>query len=106
MFDGTSFTTQENQIHVVSANYFVVSNTEITIDQTLIGGVQLTMDFSTFRRPIFLTPSDLGTFRHDNQTVIKIDVQDADPLEAAFVYSIQSGSLPPGLSLNLSLIHI
>ncbi len=100
VFDGTSFTTQENQIHVVSANYFVVSNTEITIDQTLIGGVQLTMDFSTFRRPIFLTPSDLGTFRHDNQTVIKIDVQDADPLEAAFVYSIQSGSLPPGLSLN------
>ena len=106
VFDGTTYTTQENQIHVVSKNYFTVSNTEITIDQTLIGGVQLTMDFSTYSRPIFLTASDLGTFRHDNQVVIKIDVQDGDPLESALVYSLQSGSLPSGLSLNTTTAEI
>ena len=106
VFDGTTYTPQENQIHVVSKNYFTVSNTEITIDQTLIGGVQLTMDFSTYSRPIFLTASDLGTFRHDNQVVIKIDVQDGDPLESALVYSLQSGSLPSGLSLNTTTAEI
>jgi hypothetical protein len=58
------------------------------------------MDQSALRRPVFTTGSSLGTFRHENAVVIKIDVEDADPLEADLVYSIQSGSLPTGLSLN------
>ncbi len=100
VFDGTSYQTQENYIHVYSANYWKVSNSQITADMNTIGGSPLTVDFSSNRRPIFTTPSDLGTFRHDNQCVIKIDVEDADPLDAALTYSIQSGSLPTGLSLN------
>ena len=100
VFDGTTYQTQENNILVYSANYWKVDNTNITVDMTEIGTSPLTVDFSSSRRPIFLTASNLGTFRHDNECVIKIDVLDADPLEAAFTYSLQSGSLPTGLSLN------
>ena len=53
------------------------------------------------RRPIFKTASDLGTFRHDNACVIKIDVEDFDPLQADLEYSIQSGAMPSGLSINI-----
>ena len=93
VFDGTTYQTQQNYIHVYSANYWSISNTDITIDQTLISGVALTVDFSNKRRPIFTTPSDLGTFRHDNDIVIKIDILDADPLENARVFRFRSESM-------------
>ena len=65
-------------------------------------GSKLTMDFSANRRPVFRTGSDLGTFRHDNAVVIKIDVEDFDPLQADLEYSIQSGALPTGLNIDLN----
>ena len=99
--DGTSFVEQNNSILVYSADYWRVSNTEITIDATEIEGSPLTMDLSANRRPVFRTGSDLGTFRHDNALVIKIDVEDFDPLQADLEYSIQSGSLPPGVSIDV-----
>ena len=49
---------------------------------------------------MFTTEPDLGTFRHDNQAVIRIDVSDFDPLQADLTYSISRGSLPPGLSID------
>ena len=98
--DGTSFTTQENNIFVYSADYWRVSNTLITVDMTEIHSTPLTMDFSANRRPIFKTASNLGTFRHDNQVVIKIDVEDLDTLQGDLQYSIQSGALPTGLSID------
>jgi len=100
--DGTSSVEQNNSIFVYSADYWRVDNTEITIDMDTIGGSPLTMDLSANRRPIFSTPSDLGTFRHDNKVVIKIDVEDFDPLQADLEYSIQSGALPPGLAIDLT----
>jgi hypothetical protein len=60
------------------------------------------MDLSANRRPVFRTASDLGTFRHDNSVVIKIDVEDFDPLQADLEYSIQSGSLPTGLQIDVN----
>ena len=60
------------------------------------------MDFSGNRRPVFRTGSDLGTFRHDNNVVVKIDVEDFDPLQADLEYSIQSGSLPTGLAIDIT----
>ena len=99
--DGTSFVEQNNSIFVYSADYWRVSNTQITIDADEIGGSPLTMDFSANRRPVFSTGSDLGTFRHDNNVVIKIDVEDFDPLQADLEYSIQSGSLPAGLQIDV-----
>jgi len=100
--DGTSVIEQNNSIFVYSADYWRIDNTEITIDMTTISGFPLTIDYSANRRPIFSTPSDLGTFRHDNNVVIKIDVEDFDPLQDDLEYSIQSGSLPPGLQININ----
>ena len=100
--DGTSFIEQSNEIFVFTADYWRVSNTDITADLNVIKGTKLSVDLSASRRPVFKTPTDLGTFRHDNNTVIKIDVEDFDPLQANLEYSIQSGSLPTGLSININ----
>jgi hypothetical protein len=100
--DGTSFIEQNNSIFVYSADFWRVSNTAITIDKTEISGSPLTMDLSANRRPVFRTGSDLGTFRHDNALVIKIDVEDFDPLQGDLEYSIQSGSLPPGVNIDIN----
>jgi len=99
--DGTSFVEQNNSIFVYSADFWRVSNTAIKIDATEIGGTPLTMDLSANRRPVFRTGSDLGTFRHDNAFVVKIDVEDFDALQGDLEYSIQSGSLPAGVSIDL-----
>ena len=100
--DGTSFVEQNNNIFVYSADFWRVSNTAITIDVTEIDGSPLTMDLSANRRPVFRTGADLGTFRHDNAIVVKIDVEDFDPLQGDLEYSIQSGSLPTGVSIDIA----
>ena len=100
--DGTSFVEQNNSIFVYSADFWRVSNTSITIDLTEIDGSPLTMDLSANRRPIFRTGSDLGTFRHDNAVVIKIDVEDFDALQGDLEYSIVAGSLPPGVNIDIN----
>ncbi len=99
--DSTSYVEQDNSIFVYTADYWRVSNSEIRADMNEIGGSALTVDFSSNRRPVFKTASDLGTFRHDNAAVIKIDVEDFDPLQADLTYAIQSGAMPSGLSLNV-----
>ena len=105
--DGTNFVEQSNSILVFSADYMRVSNTDITIDQSLLDNVPLTMDFTAFRepvhrKPVYTTGPDLGTFRHDNQIAIAIDVEDFDPQQADLEYTVISGSLPSGLSVNLN----
>ena len=100
--DGTSFIEQNNSIFVYSADFWRVSNTAITIDKTEMNGSALTMDLSANRRPVFRTGSDLGTFRHDNALVIKIDVEDFDPTQSDLEYSIQSGSLPAGVAIDIN----
>ena len=100
--DGVSSTDRNFNIFVYSADYWIVSNSNVTIDQTLIGTNFVTMDLHTGRPPVFTTESDLGTFRHDNAVVIKIEVSDFDPLQANLEYSITSGSLPPGLEIDLN----
>ena len=98
--DSTSVTTQENSIYVYSAAYWNVNNPQITVDMTEINGFPITMDHTSQRRPVFLTDSNLGTFRHDNQHVIKIDIDDQDSTGNDFVYSLQGGTLPPGLQID------
>ncbi len=99
--DGVSSVDRNFNIFVYSADYWVVSNSNVTIDTTLVAGTSfLTMDAHTGRPPVFRTDGNLGTFRHDNQVLIKIDVFDFDPLQADLVYSITKGSLPPGVSID------
>ena len=98
--DGVSSVTRNFNIFVYSADFWIVSNSNITIDQTQIGTSYVTLDLQVGRPPVFTTEPDLGTFRHDNQAVIRIDVSDFDPLQADLTYSISRGSLPPGLSID------
>ena len=98
--DGSNVTTQINSIFVYTADFFRVDNTTLTIDATEFEGVPLLMSLSGSRQPIFQTDSALGSFRHDNNVVIKIDVVDFDTLQGDLTYSIQAGSLPTGLSLD------
>ena len=100
--DGVSHVDQNNSIFVYSADFWRVSNTALTIDASQIDGSALTMDFSGNRRPVFRTGANLGTFRHDNYFVTKIDVEDFDPLQSDLEYSIQSGSLPAGISIDVT----
>ena len=100
--DGVTSVERNFNIFVYSADYWVVSNSNITIDQTLIGASFVTIDLQVGRPPVFITGSNLGTFRHDNQTVIKIDVSDFDPLQADLEYSIVKGALPDGLSIDIN----
>jgi large repetitive protein len=100
--DGVSSVDRNFNIFVYSADFWIVSNSNVTIDQTLIGDNAVTMDLHTGRPPVFTTESDLGTFRHDNKVLIRIDVSDFDPLQANLEYSITAGALPPGLSIDLN----
>jgi len=100
--DGVSSVEQINSIFVYTADFWRVDNNRITVDQTTYEDFPLVMSLSANRRPVFLTPSNLGTFRHDNQCVIKIDVVDFDPLQADLEYSIVGGALPTGLSIDLT----
>ena len=99
--DGVSSVDRNFNIFVYSADYWIVSNSQVTIDQTLVQENTITMDLHTGRPPVFTTESDLGTFRHDNAVVIRIDVSDFDPLQADLEYSITAGALPTGLSIDL-----
>jgi hypothetical protein len=98
--DGSSTVEQLNSIFVYTADFWRVDNTRITVDGTTYNGHPLLMSLSRYRRPIFTTDSALGTFRHANQTVIKIDVVDFDSLDGALTYSITSGALPTGLTID------
>ena len=100
--DGASVKTQTNSIFVYSADFWRVDNNRITVDQTSYQGADLVMSLSANRRPVFQTASNLGTFRHDNQCLIKIDVVDFDPLQASLEYSVVAGALPTGLSIDLT----
>ena len=98
--DGSSTVEQINSIFVYTADYWRVDNTRITVDGTSVSSSPLDMSLSSNRRPIFTTDSALGSFRHDNNVVIKIDVVDYDALQGALTYSIVSGALPTGLSID------
>jgi len=98
--DGSSTVEQINSIFVYTADYWRVDNTRITVDGTALNDSPLDMSLSANRRPIFTTDSALGSFRHNNNVVIKIDVTDFDALQGALTYAITSGSLPTGLSID------
>jgi hypothetical protein len=79
--DGVSIVTQVNSIFVFTADFWRVDNNRITVDQTTFDTFPLVMSLSANRRPVFQTSGNLGTFRHDNQCVIKIDVVDFDTVQ-------------------------
>jgi hypothetical protein len=99
--DGSSTVEQVNSIFVYTADYWRVDNTRITVDGTSVSSSPLDMSLSSNRRPIFTTDSALGSFRHDNQCGNQNRCgTDFDALQGALTYSITSGALPTGLSID------
>ena len=100
--DGITSAQQINSIFVFTADFWRVDNDRLLVSQNVYQGFPLVMSLSANRRPVFQTASNLGTFRHDNQCVIKIDVVDFDPLQATLEYTLVGGTLPAGLTLDLT----
>jgi len=100
--DGSSYATQINSIFVFTADFWRVDNNRVLVDMTQYQGYPLLMSNSANRRPIFTTPPNLGTFRHNNEVVIKIDVENFDPLQGDLEYVLVSGTLPAGLQVDLN----
>ncbi len=100
--DGITSAQQINSIFVFTADFWRVDNDRLLVSQNVYQGFPLLISLSANRRPVFQTASNLGTFRHDNQCVIKIDVVDFDPLQATLEYTLVGGALPAGLSLDLT----
>lgn len=100
--DGASITTQINNIQVITADFWRIDNNQITIDGNTYLQSPLSIDLSAFRKPVFKTDRDLGTYRHNNSLVLQIDVEDFDPLQNALEYTVTSGSLPTGISIDLN----
>ena len=100
--DGASVATQVNSIFVFTADFWRVDNNRITVDMTQYQGFPIIMSNSANRRPVFLTEGALGTFRHNNELVIKVDVVDFDPLQGDLEYTLASGTLPPGIQIDIN----
>ena len=100
--DGASVATQVNSIFVFTADFWRVDNNRITVDMTQYQGFPIIMSNSANRRPVFLTDGALGTFRHNNEMVIKVDVVDFDPLQGDLEYTLASGTLPPGIQIDIN----
>ena len=100
--DGASVATQVNSIFVFTADFWRVDNNRITVDMTQYQGFPIIMSNSANRRPVFLTEGALGTFRHNNELVIKVDVVDFDPLQGDLEYTLALGTLPPGIQIDIN----
>ena len=74
--DGVSYVDRNFNIFVYSADFFRVDSGEIKVDGDSLDGFPLLMSGLPTRKPVFKTDANLGTFRHDNSLVIRIDVWD------------------------------
>lgn len=90
--DGDSIVKRKFSIFVVGDDYFRADNTYWLTDTGLF-----TADVTYLRKPIWLTKSNLGTFRANNYLTIFLDVYDKDNI----MYEIDSESnLPPGMKFD------
>lgn len=98
--DGKSNDTRTFSIFVISKNSLTADNTELTSDNTFI-----TADVSPVRIPFITTPSgSLGTVRSDNWYAYGFTAIDFDGDQIQWLLS--SGSLPPGLTLDINSGYI
>jgi hypothetical protein len=100
--DGLNTISRIFKIYVVTEEFLKADNNIIQIDTNLF-----TADASSFRTPIWITPSNLGSYRANNYVTIFLDVYDPPSLPGTILYFLQNknndGSdsiLPPGMSLD------
>jgi hypothetical protein len=92
VFTTTYVAKRKFKIFVVGDDYFRADNTT-----WLDGSGLFTADVTYLRQPIWLTSSDLGTYRANNYVTLILDVYDVGQI----VYTLDTpNSLPPGMSFD------
>lgn len=100
--DGINFDQEIYSIYIYDRYSMTADNDIVTADNEITA---ITADISNKYDPILYTPSGtIGTIRADNNFAFGFDAVDFD--DDALTYSLASGSLPTGLSLNSSTGYI
>ena len=108
--DGTTETERQFDIYVSTADEYRSDTTRTTADgkHAPNSSITITADSSSNRAPVFVTPTgSIGVFTHENYHIAKIEVTDPDGdlLQQnvnTLTYTLVTGSLPPGMSLDQS----
>lgn len=100
--DNLSYTKRKFRIYVVGDDFLKADNNIMQADTGLY-----TADNTFVRRPLWLTPADLGVRRANNFVALYLDVLDPNTLTGVVYYTLDQvnddGSpsvLPPGLELD------
>lgn len=100
--DKVSFTKRKFRIYVVGDDFLKADNNIMKSDTGLY-----TADNTFIRKPIWLTPANLGVRRANNFITLYLDVLDPNTLAGTIIYRLEQknddgsvSKLPPGLSLD------
>lgn len=95
-FDGVNYDTETYTIYVYARATLTADTDQISADND---GPPISADVDTLFSPVILTEEgSLGTIRQNQRIALKIDAEDFD--EDPITYSIVSGSLPTGLTID------
>jgi len=101
--DGDTITKRKFRIYLVGDDYLRSDNTIMKVANGIF-----TADNSYIRVPVWLTKSDLGTYRANNYITVFIDVIDLNTLIGVITYELldtnpdgTTSVLPPGTKLDL-----
>lgn len=100
--DGANVVTRIFKIYVVTEEFLQADNSIIQIDTNLFQA-----DSSSFRKPLWITESNLGRFRANNYVTIFLDVYDPPTLTGTITYFLlptnpdnTPSEIPPGMELD------
>jgi hypothetical protein len=100
--DGINSIARIFKIYVVTEEFLKADNNIVQIDTNLF-----TADATSFRVPLWITPSNLGRYRANNYITIFLDVYDPPSLSGTILYFLQPKNpdqsdsvLPPGMFLD------
>lgn len=93
--DGVYYVDRKFRIFVVGDDFFRADDTIIHAANTAY-----TADLTYLRNPIWITPSYLGRKRANNYITVFLDVFDPATLQGTIGYVLESGELPPGMTLD------
>ena len=100
--DGTTVTKRKFQLYLVGDDFLRTDNTILQVGTGLF-----TADNTNLRKPVWLTPGDLGYRRADNYVTLFLDTYDPATTSGVISYILEEtnddGSdsiLPPGLELD------
>jgi hypothetical protein len=102
--DGVNAVARIFKIYVVTEEFLKADNNIVQIDTNLF-----TADASSFRTPIWITPSNLGRYRANNYVTIFLDVYNPPSLSGTILYFLQPSNpdgSPSELPQNMTIDQI